>query len=144
MIQWLPHVNASLNSCAAILLVAGLFAIKAKRESAHKLCMYAAFGMSVLFLASYLTYHFQVTSKPFPRESYPAVAWVYYGILLTHVLLAIAVPFLAVTTIYLGIKDRRTSHKKWAKITFPIWLYVSVTGVVVYFMLYWIYLPPAA
>ena len=140
----LPHVNATLNSLAAVLLMAGLFLIKANKETAHKIAMLSAFAVSIAFLACYLTYHATNLSQEFPRAEYPSVAIFYYILLASHVLLAMTVPVLAVITIYLGIKDRRAAHKKMAKWTFPIWLYVSVTGVVIYIMLYWIYLPPAA
>jgi putative membrane protein len=134
-----PHLNASLNALAGILLVVGYLLIKARREQQHKVVMLSAFATSCVFLACYLTYHFAV--KPgghtkFSLEYGNAVRYAYYVILLTHVVLAAAVPFLAIWTIYLGYKDRRPAHRKWAKITFPIWLYVSVTGVLVYLMLY--------
>jgi uncharacterized membrane protein YozB (DUF420 family) len=108
--------------------------------------MLACFASSVLFLTSYLVYHFHVPSKAFPRA---APVWLrsgYYAMLLSHVLLAATVPFLAVVTIYLGLRDRRSAHRRLARITFPIWLYVSLTGVLVYIALYWIspkFLTPA-
>lgn len=140
--SYLPHVNASLNALATVLLVVGLWLIKTRRERAHKWAMIACFGVSAAFLASYLTYHFTVEfSRPFPRADYPRVAIVYYVILLTHILLAMAVPFLAIASIWLGLKDRRRGHVRVSKWTFPIWLYVSVTGIVVYAMLYHLYLP---
>jgi putative membrane protein len=139
---YLPHVNATLNGLATVLLVAGLWLIKARREKAHQWVMIACFGVSVLFLTSYLTYHFTVEfSRPFPRRDYPQVAILYYVILLSHILLAITVPFLAIASIWLGLKDRRRGHVRVSKWTFPIWLYVSVTGIVVYAMLYHLYLP---
>lgn len=140
--SFFPHLNACLNALAACLLVFGVILIKKKQEGAHKAAMLACFGVSVVFLASYLYYHLVVrdgVSKPFPREDYPAAYWVYIPILLTHTLLAAFVPVLAAITIYLGLKDKRKGHRRLAKFTFPIWLYVSVTGVVVYFMLYWIF-----
>ena len=137
----LPHVNASLNALAAILLVTGIMLIKAKKETPHKLAMLSAFVVSVAFLTCYLIYHATNLSTPFPRAEYPGMAIFYYALLLSHVLLAMTVPVLAVITIYLGWKDRRAAHKKLAKWTFPIWLYVSVTGVAIYFMLYWLFLP---
>ena len=103
--------------------------------------MLAAFGVSVLFLICYLAYHFQVGSVRF--QGPPAVRAVYLTILITHVILAATVPVLAGVTIYLGLKDRRRKHRQWARWTFPIWLYVSVTGVVIYLMLYQLYPPPA-
>ncbi len=142
LVHLLPHVNASLNGLAAVLLVVGWVLIKQRREQAHKWCMLGCFGVSVVFLACYLTYHglrHQVlgeTSQKFPAATYPTAAWFYYPILLTHVVLAAAVPFLAVATIYCGLKDYRQRHIHLARWTFPIWLYVSITGVIVYLMLY--------
>ena len=100
--------------------------------------MLACFAVSVIFLASYLTYHFNIPggSKHFPSYPPPVVRSSYLGILLTHVVLATTVPFLAIATIWLGLSDRRRAHRKLAWWTFPIWLYVSITGVIVYVMLY--------
>lgn len=136
----LPAVNASLNALATVLLVAGYVLIKQRREQAHKWTMLACFGVSCVFLACYLVYHAQVGSVRLTHQG-PA-RLVYFAILITHVLLAALVPFLAITTIYLGLRDRRAAHRRLAWWTFPIWLYVSVTGVVVYLMLYHLY-PPA-
>jgi uncharacterized membrane protein YozB (DUF420 family) len=145
MIETLPHVNAALNALATALLIIGYLQIKARREAAHKWTMLACFGVSVLFLASYLTYHFNIPggSKRFPAYPPVVVRYGYYSILLTHVVLAAAVPFLAVATIWLGLADRRPAHTKIAWWTFPIWLYVSITGVVVYLLLYQLYPPPS-
>jgi uncharacterized membrane protein YozB (DUF420 family) len=144
LIHVLPHVNASLNGLAAVLLVLGWVLIKQRREQAHKWTMLSCFGVSVVFLGCYLTYHYlKGGSQPFPAKDYPSAAWVYYPILLTHVVLAAAVPFLAVATIYLGLTDQRQRHLRLARWTFPIWLYVSVTGVIVYLMLYQWFLPLA-
>jgi uncharacterized membrane protein YozB (DUF420 family) len=154
----LVHVNASLNSLAAILLLAGLYFIKRGRVEAHKRAMLAAFAVSIVFLGCYLWYHLQVGSV---RFTYPGpVRYIYYVILLSHVLLAITVPFLATWQIYLGYaavgccrskedaaEERaiaaayRDKHCRWARVTFPVWLYVSVTGVVVYVMLYHLWPP---
>lgn len=134
----LPHVNASLNAIAFVLLVIGYSLIKNGREAAHRRVMICCFFCSCLFLASYLTYHYNVTSKKFPREDY--ATWIGYGylaMLATHVVLAATVPFLAVATIWLGLTDRRQKHRKLARITFPIWVYVSITGVLIYLVLYW-------
>ena len=137
----LPHVNASLNALATVLLVAGFALIKLRQESAHKWVMLACFGVSAVFLASYLTYHFNIGPKlkKFPYAEYPSAAYAYYAILITHIILAVTVPFLAIGTIYLGLANKRLAHVRLAKWTFPIWLYVSVTGVVVYLMLYQLY-----
>jgi putative membrane protein len=139
----LPHANAALNALATILLVLGYVQIKRRQEQAHKWTMLACFGVSVVFLACYLTYHFNIPggSKRFPAYPPDAVRYGYYAILLTHVVLAASVPFLAVGTIWLGLADRRSAHRKLAWWTFPIWLYVSVTGVVVYLLLYQLFPP---
>lgn len=133
-VLWLPTVNASLNGLATLLLCVGLALIKAGKRDAHRQVMLAAFATSCVFLGGYLVYHAHVVSKKFAGEG--AIRIVYYTILLTHVVLAAAVPVLALRTIYLGLKQRWEAHRKIARITFPIWLYVSVTGVVIYFMLY--------
>ena len=140
-IQVLPHVNAALNGLAVALLVAGWWLIKRKREREHKWVMLACFGVSSVFLVCYLAYHqllHAVTGargKPFEYQG-TLVRSIYYTVLISHVVLAISVPILAGITIYLGLKDRRKSHRRIARWTFPIWLYVSVTGVIVYVMLY--------
>lgn len=146
MIEWLPHVNVSLNSLATMLLIAGFVLIKLKRETAHRNVMLATFGVNMVFLVCYLTYHYYAGSKQFPKDpevAPTAVRYFYYLLLASHVLLAAAVPVLAVWTIYLGLKGYRERHKRLAKWAWPIWLYVSVTGVIVYLMLYQIYVPPA-
>lgn len=137
----LPHVNALLNAIAGIMLVVGVRLIRRGKEDAHKRVMLGSFLVSVIFLGCYLVYHYHAGSVKFP--SYPPVwiRYLYLSILLTHIVLAALVPFLALITIYLGLKDRRDSHRRWARWTFPIWLYVSVTGVIVYLMLYQIYPP---
>jgi putative membrane protein len=141
MVQYLPTVNAALNAAATVLLVTGLLLIKRGREVAHKRAMLAAFVISMLFLACYLTYHAQAGHVRF-GGSEPARS-IYLAILGSHVLLAATVPFLAGTTLYLGLLDRRAAHRRLAAWTFPIWLYVSVTGVIIYLMLYHLY-PPTA
>ncbi len=116
--------------------------IKQGREAAHKRTMLTCFGVSVVFLACYVTYHVNIGSKKFPKADY--AAWIHYcylAILVTHVVLAAIVPWMALATIYLGLRDRRAAHKRLARWTFPIWLYVSITGVVVYLMLYWFFPP---
>ena len=120
--------------------------IKRRREAAHKRVMLTAFAVSIAFLACYLIYHVKVGSVRFRAP--PMCGSSIWHILITHILLAMTVPVLASMTIYLGYRDRRARHKRWAKWTFPIWLYVSITGVVIYVMLYHIYpaadFPPAA
>jgi len=143
VIEILPHLNASRNALAAVLLVIGYVQIKRRQEAAHKWTMLACFAVSVVFLACYLTYHFIIEGviKRFPNYPPDLVRYAYYAILDSHVVLAATVPFLAVVTIWLGLADRRRRHKRLAWWTFPIWLYVSVTGVIVYMMLYQIYPP---
>ena len=140
----LPTVNALLNATAAVLLVVGYRLIRQGRVAAHKRVMLSAFAVSIVFLVCYLVYHFYVLHVPFAGP--PAVRVVYLAILITHVILAACVPVLAIVTIWLGLTDRRVAHRRWARWTLPIWLYVSVTGVVVYLMLYhlWPGPPPAA
>jgi uncharacterized membrane protein YozB (DUF420 family) len=119
------------------LLVIGYVLIRQRREAAHKRMMLACFTVSAVFLASYLTYHASTTAvNRFPDYPPDVVRYLYYFVLLTHILLAALVPLLAIVTIYLGLSDRRTPHRRLARWTLPIWLYVSVTGVVVYLMLY--------
>jgi uncharacterized membrane protein YozB (DUF420 family) len=144
----LPAVNASLNGTSAVLLVLGYAAIRGRRILLHKVCMLAALAVSSAFLASYLFYHFGVIRGQHTsfRERVPQapewVAEVYLAILLTHTLLALAAAPLALVTAYLGLKNRLARHVRLARWTLPIWLYVSVTGVVVYWMLYRLYPPP--
>ncbi len=130
----LPALNAVLNSASAILVLAGVYFIKQRNVTAHKTCMFAALGVSALFLTSYLIYHYQVGSVRFEREG--PIRVIYLGILLTHTVLAAAIVPLVLRTVYLALKNRLDSHRRIARWTFPIWIYVSVTGVVVYLMLY--------
>ena len=143
LVEILPHINAALNALATLLLVIGYVQIKRRQEAAHKWTMLACFGVSAVFLACYLTYHFNIPggSKRFPSYPPALVRYGYYALLLSHVLLAAAVPFLAVITIWLGLANRRVAHRKIAWWTFPIWLYVSITGVLVYLLLYQLYPP---
>jgi putative membrane protein len=146
VIQWLPHINVSLNVLATLLLIVGFVLIKQRRELAHRRVMLATLGVNIIFLVCYLVYHYNAGSKEFPRDpsvAAPAVRYFYLALLASHVILAAAVPVLAVWTIYLGLKNKRERHRRLAKWTWPIWLYVSVTGVIVYLMLYQIYIPPA-
>ena len=141
--QQLPAVNALLNATATLLLVYGYVAIKRRREWAHTIAMLAAFGVSIVFLACYLVYHRQLyvetglRGRPFTGDG--LIRPVYFTILITHVILAGIVPFLAGASIYLGLRERRAAQRRVAVVTFPIWLYVSVTGVVIYLMLYHLY-----
>jgi uncharacterized membrane protein YozB (DUF420 family) len=174
--HWIVHLNAALNATATLLLVGGLVLIKQGRVTAHKRVMLTAFGVSTLFLACYLWYHYQVGSVEFTQPGF--VRYVYLTILISHILLAFSVPVLAIWTIYLGLRATgccrsagegdsplfagndergghaddskkgtvptlyRARHRRLARWTLPIWLYVSVTGVVVYVMLYHLW-PPA-
>jgi protein SCO1/2/putative membrane protein len=130
----LPAVNATLNGTAAILLLWGRFLIAQRKKQLHKKVMIAAFCVSVAFLICYLVYHAQVGSVRFQKTG--PIRAVYFSILISHTLLAGAVPVLAVITLRRGLKSQFSSHAGIARWTFPIWLYVSITGVVVYLMLY--------
>jgi putative membrane protein len=130
----LPAVNAGLNSLSTILLVAGYGNIRRHNIPAHRLCMLLAFATSTLFLISYLTYHYHVGSVPFTGQGW--IRPVYFTILITHVTLAATILPLALVTLYRAWRERFDRHRRIARWTLPIWLYVSVTGVVVYVMLY--------
>jgi putative membrane protein len=140
--QDLPAVNAVLNGTSAVLLALGYVAIRQQRIRLHKTCMLTALAVSAAFLASYLYYHYvagEKTSK-FPRDTW--VWWLYIAILVSHSLLAAVVAPLALYTAYLGLRDRIKRHVRVARWTLPLWMYVSVTGVVVYWMLYHLYPSP--
>jgi putative membrane protein len=134
MIPLLPTVNAALNATSAVLLVWAYVLIRRKQIAAHRRTMLAAFGCSCLFLVSYLVYHAQVGTVRFARQG--AIRTLYLAILATHTVLAAAVPFLAIISLRRGLAARYDQHRRIARWTLPIWLYVSVTGVVVYWMLY--------
>lgn len=133
-VQDLPAVNATLNATAALLLIVAYVLIRQRRFIAHRNVMIAALVCSALFLTSYLIYHAQVGSKHFPGTG--SARTVYFTILITHTLLAATVPFLAGITVWRASRRRYSHHRRIARWTLPIWLYVSVTGVVVYWMLY--------
>ena len=133
-IRDLPTVNAVLNATSALLLIRGWFLIRAKNIQAHRRVMTAAFTCSTLFLVSYLTYHFQVGSVRFTGTGTPRT--IYLAILLTHTVLAAVVAPMAITAFLLARAGKIEKHRRLAKVTFPVWLYVSVTGVVIYWMLY--------
>jgi uncharacterized membrane protein YozB (DUF420 family) len=133
-VSQLPTVNAALNSLSAVFLLGGYLFIRAKRRNAHRVCMLSAFGCSILFLISYLIYHFQVGSVPFKGQGW--IRPVYFTILITHTILATSVVPLALITLFRAVRERFAAHRRIARWTFPIWLYVSVTGVIVYLMLY--------
>lgn len=133
----LPTVNATLNSASALLLSVGYFFIRQKRITAHKICMISAFATSILFLASYLFYHYNIGSKSFTGQGW--IRPVYFTILISHTILAMVIVPLVIITLSRALKARFVKHKKIARWTLPIWLYVSVTGVTVYLMLYQLY-----
>jgi len=133
----LAHLNAALNLTAAVLLLLGYAHIRCGREQAHRRTMLAAFGVSVAFLTSYVIYHIQEGSVKFTGAG--TVRLLYFVLLGSHILLAFSVVFLVPVTVYLGLRDRRAAHRRLAHWTFPIWLYVSITGVLVYLMLYYLY-----
>ena len=135
--HWLPTVNAALNSLATLLLAAGWIFIRRGNWRAHRAAMIAAFAVSTLFLVCYLTYHALVGHVPFTGQG--TVRLVYLAILLTHIVLAVTVPVLAIAMFTLAARGRWEAHRRLGKITMPIWLYVSVTGVVIYLMLYHFY-----
>jgi uncharacterized membrane protein YozB (DUF420 family) len=130
----LPAINATLNAVSGVLLLIGYALIRTGHREQHRRVMIAAFITSSLFLTCYLVYHAQVGSVPFPRHGF--VRPLYFSILITHVTLAATVPPLAIITLSRGLKGRYPKHRAIARWTFPIWLYVSVTGVLVYVLLY--------
>jgi putative membrane protein len=130
----LPAVNAWLNGASAVLLTAGWAFVRRRRIAAHRACMLGAFCVSVLFLLSYVTYHALAGSRPFAGQGW--ARWVYFPILSTHVVLAAAMVPFVLTTLYRALGADFARHARLARFTLPVWLYVSVTGVVVYCMLY--------
>ena len=130
----LPSVNAALNATAAVLLIWGYALIRRKRIETHRKVMTAAFVVSCLFLVCYLVYHYQVGTVRFTRTG--TIRAIYLSILGTHTILAAMVPVLAIITLRRGLATSFDRHRRIARWTLPIWLYVSVTGVVVYMMLY--------
>ena len=132
--SWLPTINASLNGLATVLLVAGFVMIRRGRVNPHRGFMIAAFTTSALFLVSYVIYHAGAGSRPF--EGQGAVRLAYFAILVSHVVLAAAILPLAIVTLARALRGRFDRHAAIARWTLPVWLYVSVTGVVVYLMLY--------
>lgn len=133
-IQDLPTLNASLNSFSALLLLAGYIAIKKGKRDLHRNLMISALVVSAGFLTSYLIYHFHVPSKKFPDLGW--IKTVYLLILIPHIILAAVMVPMILKTFWHAYKQDWIKHKKIAKLTFPIWMYVSVTGVIVYLMLY--------
>jgi uncharacterized membrane protein YozB (DUF420 family) len=130
----LPTVNAVLNGTSAVLLAFGYLFIRRKKVNLHKACMVSAFVISTLFLVSYLIYHYHAGSKPFPGEGWTRP--LYFAILISHVILATVTLPLSIVTLARGLRGRFEKHRSIARWALPIWLYVSVTGVAVYLMLY--------
>ena len=130
----LPTINAALNAISAALLTAGYLMVRRRKIESHKKCMIAAFVVSALFLISYVVYHYYAGSKGFTL-----IGWirpVYFTILISHIILAAIILPLALRTLYLAWRKQFSKHRRIARLTLPLWLYVSVTGVAIYFMLY--------
>ena len=135
--SFLPHLNAALNSLSFLFLVAGFYFIRRGRVRVHRSCMAAALVISGLFLVSYVVYHYNYGSVKFRGQGF--VRPVYFVILITHVILAAAIVPLIVVTLRLALRGEYARHRRWARWTYPLWVYVSVTGVFVYLMLYRLY-----
>ncbi len=133
----LPTVNATLNAAALILLILGFFHIRSGNVVSHRRCMITAFVVSMMFLSTYVVYRFLGPEKRFTGQGF--VRPLYFFILITHVVLAASVPFLAARTVYLAARGRFDQHRRIARVALPIWIYVSVTGVLVYFFLFRLY-----
>jgi uncharacterized membrane protein YozB (DUF420 family) len=136
-ISYLPHLNACLNATSALLLFAGYLFIRSGRVAAHRACQISALSVSALFLASYLTYHFNHGTTRFQGTGLARP--LYFTVLTTHTILAVVIVPLVAITFYRAIRLDFVRHRKIARITLPLWLYVSITGVIVYLMLYQIY-----
>jgi uncharacterized membrane protein YozB (DUF420 family) len=132
-----PAINAVLNATSAVLIGAGRYFIARKRVTAHRNCMIAAVCTSSLFLVGYLYYHFAIMHGVATKyQGVGAIRIVYFAILLTHTILAVAVVPLVIAAVWNGLKDRREQHRRIVRWTYPIWMYVSITGVIIYIMLY--------
>jgi putative membrane protein len=136
-LSYLPHLNACLNGTSALLLAAGYSFIRRGKVAAHRTCQVSALVVSVLFLASYLTYHFNHGTTRFPGTGIARP--IYFAILTSHTILAVVIVPLVIITFYRAFRLDFVRHRKIARITLPLWLYVSITGVIVYLMLYQIY-----
>lgn len=130
----LPTLNAALNALSFLLLLSGFFFIKQRRISIHRACMFSAVSASVLFLISYIIYHSQVGSVKFTKEGW--IRPVYFTILISHTILAMTIVPLVAVTLFRALKKKFIKHRAVARWTFPLWAYVSVTGVIIYWMLY--------
>ena len=134
LLSILPSLNAGLNATSAFLIVLGFILIRQGAWTGHALCMCTALGTSTLFLVSYLVYHFFHGATPFPGHGW--IRPVYFTILISHTVLAALVPPLAFSAFYFALRSRFETHRKVARVAFPVWLYVSLTGIVIYWMLY--------
>lgn len=134
MLHLLPSINAMLNATSVVLLLLGIWCIMNKRKDSHIRFMIGAASVSVVFFISYLFYHYHVGSVKFMQTGW--IRPVYFSILISHTILAIVIVPLVIRTLWLAVRKRFDSHKAIGRITFPIWLYVSISGVVVYWMLY--------
>lgn len=130
----LPALNAFLNFTSAVLIATGYYFIRRRRIQAHRSCMVAAVIVSTAFLVSYLTYHYHAGSVPYAKHDWTRP--LYYVILITHIILAVVIVPMVLRTVYLAYRRRFDKHARLARWTFPSWMYVSVTGVIVYLMLY--------
>lgn len=130
----LPALNATLNATASVLLVTGYIMIRRGERAKHRACMIAALVVTTMFLTSYVIYHLQVGSVPFQGEGW--IRSIYFAVLVPHVILAIAIVPLVIMTVSRALSARFDKHRRIARWTLPLWLYVSVTGVIVYLMLY--------
>lgn len=137
MIEFLPTLNALLNTTSAVLLTVGHRFIKKGNKQAHKRCMISTFAVSILFLISYLSYHYHHGTTRFTGEGW--IRPVYFTILTSHTILAAAIVPLAIISIRRGLKNFVEKHRRIARWTYPIWLYVSITGVIIYVMLYHVF-----
>jgi uncharacterized membrane protein YozB (DUF420 family) len=140
-VPFAPTLNAALNASSAVLLVFGYLFIRSRRIEAHKKCMLGAFACSIVFLVSYIIYHLQVGSVRFQGQGW--IRPVYFTLLGTHTVLAVTVVPLALVTLARSLKGNFEAHRRVARWTLPVWLYVSATGVLVYFLLYHLYAAPA-
>jgi putative membrane protein len=136
-VSYLPHLNACLNGTSAVLLISGYTFIRSRNVAAHRACQVSALVVSLLFLASYLTYHYYHGTTRFQGTG--LVRPIYFTILTTHTILAIVIVPLVILTFYRALRQDFARHRRIARITLPLWLYVSITGVIVYLMLYQIY-----
>lgn len=137
LLSYLPHVNACLNFTSAVLLLTGYSFIRARNVAAHRACQVAALIVSLLFLASYLFYHYHHGATRFQGTG--IVRPIYFTVLTSHTILAIVIVPLVILTFYRALRNDFARHRRIARVTLPLWLYVSITGVIVYLMLYQIY-----